>query len=216
MAGARCSFTLHRGDGLPSYSQVTLASGVVAYDETFSGYSKSTSKSSYVVSSGPAYSAITLASGITAYDETYATWGLGIWEYVIGETSGVTLLPATGSLSLAPATPVVIVPITLGPTAATLTLAPGTPVLSIPVLLTPAPGTISLIPGTPLVIIPITLSPTTNVISLSPGTPIVRSASYGVYRWKTEGASPTHWGGAVLPPVDPAPTIGHYGYEDFE
>ncbi len=129
---------------------------------------------------------------------------------------GVTLSPPAGSLTLSPGTPLVIVPVTLSPAAGSLTLTPGTPVLAIPVLLAPAAGTLTLSPDTPVVIVPKYLFPASGSLTLTPGTPRISMVSTGVYRYVIEGADPTQYAGPKLPPVDPAPTIGHYGYEDFD
>jgi hypothetical protein len=97
-----------------------------------------------------------------------------------------------------------------------LTLTPGTPVLAIPVLLSPPEGILTLAPGTPVVSIPKYLFPAPGSLALTPGTPRISMVSTGVYRYVIEGADPIQYTGPKLPPVDPAPTIGHYGYEDFD
>jgi hypothetical protein len=131
-------------------------------------------------------------------------------------TLKLTLFPITTALVFATTTPTL--KLTLRPTTGVLTFASATPLVLLftTAVLHPTTAVMTFTSGVPIVKFVTLLSPGTAHMAFGVRTPIVTNASFGVYNYDSLGGDPTEYSGPKLSPVDPNPTIGRYGYEQFD
>ena len=134
----------------------------------------------------------------------------------VPSTGATTLTPAAATLTFATTTPGLAV--TIRPAAAALTFVGATPtvIVGANVVCQPAPATITFATFAPVVQLIQTLYPAPALIVFATGVPVVSNAAIGFYNYSALGGDPTEFSGAKLPPNDPNPTIGTYGYEQFD
>ena len=99
-------------------------------------------------------------------------WWLG-WALSSEPSVGVSVTPATGSLTLTGLAPTVSTPVTVTPATGSVILTGLAPTVSTPVTVTPSTGSLALTGFAPTVSTPVTVTPVTGVLVLSGFAPTV-------------------------------------------